>query len=91
MSLLLTILAKASEMIPGVATWIGGDTHLYVDHLPLAKEQISREPMKLPKMNINKDLKSLDDILNLTIDDFELVDYNCHPAIKAELFAGLKK
>lgn len=45
----------------------------------------------LPKLTIKRDLKSLDDILALTIDDFELSDYESHPAIKAELFVGLKK
>lgn len=91
MSLLLMIMAKASNMIAGVATWIGGDTHLYVSHLPAVEEQISRETRKLPTMIIKKDLNSLEDILALTIDDFELEGYDPHPAIKAELFTGLKK
>lgn len=91
MSLLLMIIAKASNMIAGVATWIGGDTHLYVDHIPMVKEQLERTPYKLPKLYIKKELNSLDDILALTIDDFELVGYEYHPPIKAELFTGLKK
>jgi len=91
MSLLLMIIAKASNMIAGVSTWIGGDTHLYVNHLDAVNEQLSREIYDLPKMNINKEIKSLDDILSLTINDFELVDYVSHEAIKAELFTGLKK
>jgi thymidylate synthase len=91
MSLLLMIIAKASNMIAGVATWIGGDTHLYVNHLPMVKEQLERTPHKLPKLYIKKELNSLDDILALTIDDFELVGYEYHPPIKAELFTGLKK
>lgn len=91
MSILLMIIAKASNMVAGVANWIGGDTHLYVDHIPMVTEQISRDPYPLPRLLINKELNSLDDILALTIDDFELVDYQSHPAIKAELFTGLKK
>lgn len=91
MSLLLEIFAKASNMIPGVSTWIGGDTHLYVDHIPMVKEQLGRIPFTLPKMMINKELNSLDDIINLKIDDFELLDYKSNPSIKAELFTGLKK
>jgi thymidylate synthase len=78
-------------MIPGVATWIGGDTHLYVDHLDVAKEQIKREIFKLPELKINKELKTLDDILNLIIDDFELIGYESHEKIKAELHTGYKK
>jgi len=91
MSLLLIIFAKACNMIPGIANWIGGDTHIYVNHIPMVKEQLSRKPYDLPQMNIKKELNSLDDILNLTIDDFELTNYECHPTIKAELFTGLKK
>lgn len=78
-------------MIPNIATWLGGDTHIYVNQLDGVKEQLSRQPMKLPTMKINKELNCLDDILSLTIDDFELVDYVSHPAIKFELSVGLKK
>ena len=91
MSLLLKLFAKANNMLEGVASWIGGDTHLYVNHVELAREQISRKPFELPHLSVRKELKSLDDILTLTIDDFDLVGYESHPAIKAELFTGLKK
>lgn len=91
MSLLLMIIAKVNNMIAGVANWVGGDTHLYVDHIEQAKEQITRIPFNLPTMNINKELNSLEDILSLTINDFELLDYKYHPSIKSELFTGLKK
>jgi thymidylate synthase len=85
------IFAKASNMIAGVANWIGGDTHLYINHIEQAKEQIKRKPFHLPTMNINKELKNLEDILNLSINDFEINNYLYHPTIKAELFTGLKK
>lgn len=91
MSLFLMIIAKTTNMVAGIANWIGGDTHLYVNHLEQAKEQLTREPYKLPNMKINKELSSLKDIMNLTIDDFELIDYKFHPTLKAELFTGLKK
>ena len=91
MSLLLMIIAKASNMVAGVSTWIGGDTHLYVSHLDVVEEQLQRTPFKLPTMEIHKHLESLDDILALTIDDFELSDYEYLPELKAELFTGLKK
>ena len=91
MSCLLKIFAKTCNMLEGVATWIGGDTHLYVNHIDDVKEQLKREPYELPQMKINKDLNSLDDILNLSINDFELINYNSHPTIKYELFVGLKK
>jgi thymidylate synthase len=91
MSLLLMIIAKTSNMVGGVATWIGGDTHLYVSHLGVVEEQLQRIPLQLPTMEIHKDLNTLDDILTLTIDDFELSDYEYLPELKAELFTGLKK
>lgn len=91
MSLLLMIFAETNNMIAGVANWIGGDTHVYVDHVPMIREQLKRKERELPRMIIKKELNSLDDILALTIDDFELRGYNPHDAIKAELFTGLKK
>jgi thymidylate synthase len=91
MSALLKIMAAVSNMIPGVATWIGGDTHLYVDHIPMVEEQIEREPYDLPELKMTKELNSLEDILDLTIDDFQVVNYVYHPIIKAELFTGVKK
>ena len=91
MSLLLMIFAKASNMITGIANWIGGDTHLYVTHVETAKEQLKRTIFPLPTMKINKKLNNLDDILNLSIDDFEINNYLYHPTITYELFVGLKK
>lgn len=91
MSILLMIFAKVSNMIPGIANWLGGDIHLYIDHIPQSKEQLSREPYSLPKLIIAKELNSLEDILNLTVDDFKLLAYVSHPTLKAELFTGNKK
>ena len=91
MSLLLRIIAKTCNMVANEATWIGGDTHLYVDHLPMVEEQLKREPFKLCNININKELNTLEDILSLKFEDFELIDYQSHPTIKAELFTGYKK
>lgn len=91
MSLLLMIFSKASNMIAGIANWIGGDTHLYVTHVETAKEQLKRTPFPLPTMKINKELNNLEDILNLSINDFEINNYIYHPTITYELFVGLKK
>ena len=91
MSLLLMLVAKANNMVAGISNWIGGDTHIYVSHIVGIDEQLKREPYKLPEMKINKDLNSLDDILNLSIDDFDLVGYESHPTINFELFVGLEK
>jgi len=91
MSLLLSILAKVSGMEPGIATWLGGDVHIYQEHIPAIKEQLLRKPKSLPTLRINKELNILKDIEELSIEDFEFLDYNPEPAIKAELFTGIKK
>ena len=57
-----------------------GDVHLYNNHFEQAKEQLSRTPFPLPKMNINRDVK---DILGFRFEDFQLEGYQSHPAIKA--------
>lgn len=89
MSLLLMIFAKVNNMIPGVSNWVGGDTHIYKNQLDGVKEQLSRKPLQLPIMKINKELNSLDDILHLTINDFELINYKSHSKISFELSVGL--
>jgi len=91
MSLLLMLIARTSNMVPGVATWIGGDTHIYLPHIDTVKEQLTKKPYALPLLVINKDLKTLEDILSLTIDDFELGGYQSHEKLNYELFTGLKK
>jgi len=91
MSLLLMIVAKTCNMIPKQSKWSGGDVHLYMDHLPVAKEQIERTPKKLPQMIIKKELKSLDDILKLTVDDFELINYESDDKLFGELHTGYTK
>jgi len=91
MSLLLMLMAKACNMIPSVAIWIGGCTHIYLNHIENIKNQTKRKAFELPKMKINKNLNTLEDITNLTIDDFELVNYQSHSKINFELFVGLSK
>jgi thymidylate synthase len=59
-----------------------GDLHLYANHIEQAKEQLSREPRPLPQMKINPDIKQIDDF---KYEDFELINYNPHPSIKAPI------
>jgi thymidylate synthase len=59
-----------------------GDVHLYSNHIEQAREQLTRKPFKLPRMNINPDVRS---ILEFEYSDFELVGYQAHPHIKAEV------
>jgi thymidylate synthase len=91
MSAFLMIMAKVTDMIPGVARWIGGDVHLYIAHISATEEQLERTPYELPKLIIRKNLKTIDDIMALTIDDFEILSYRYHPKITQELFTGYKR
>jgi thymidylate synthase len=59
-----------------------GDTHIYLNHFEQVALQLSREPRELPKMIIHGDQK---DIFSFKYEDFELVDYNPHPVIKAPI------
>jgi thymidylate synthase len=89
-ALLLEIIAKEVNMIPDEIIGNLGDVHLYLDHIEQAKEQISREPFELPKLKMNPiflanlEHKSFDEAINGEV-NFELENYQSHPAIKAPL------
>ena len=79
-ALLTMMIAQACDLEPGDFVHTLGDAHLYSNHLEQTHEQLSRETYPLPKMKINAEVK---DLFAFTIDDFELVDYQSHPSIKA--------
>ena len=81
-ALLLQMMAQCAGLECGEFIHTTGDTHLYLNHLEQAQLQLTREPRPLPKMLINPDVK---DIFSFKYEDFELVDYNPHPHIKAEV------
>lgn len=81
-ALLTMMIAQVCDLKVGEFIHTFGDAHLYSNHLDQAKEQLAREPRKLPKMRIDTEVK---DIFGFTIDSFELVDYNPHPHIKAKV------
>ena len=84
-SLLTCLLAKLNGLEPGELIWVGGDTHIYKNHINQVKEQLTRIPYEFPQLNIKKELNSLQDIEELNFEDLELIDYKCHPSIKAPM------
>jgi thymidylate synthase len=84
--LLLTILAKEVNMVPDQLIGNLGDTHLYLNHIEQAKEQIGREPFELPTLNQFPTYEgSRPSIESYVVSDFTLKDYQSHPSIKALL------
>jgi thymidylate synthase len=84
--LLLTILAKEVNMVPDQLIGNLGDTHLYLNHIEQAKEQIGREPFDLPTLNQFPTYEgSRPSIESYVVSDFTLKDYQSHPSIKAPL------
>jgi thymidylate synthase len=79
-ALLTMMIAQVTDLQPGDFVHTLGDAHLYTNHLEQAKTQLERQPHPLPKMQINPDVKS---IFGFSFEDFELLDYQSHPHIKA--------
>ncbi|MBT2969024.1 MAG: thymidylate synthase [gamma proteobacterium symbiont of Ctena orbiculata] len=79
-ALLTMMIAQVTGLAPGEFVHTFGDAHLYNNHLEQAELQLSREPRKLPVMRINPEVRS---IFDFRFEDFELVDYDPHPHIKA--------
>lgn len=79
-ALLTMMIAQVVDMEPGDFVHTFGDAHLYSNHFEQAMEQLSRTPFPLPTMKLNPEVKS---IFDFTYEDFELINYQCHPAIKA--------
>ena len=82
-ALLLHILANEVNMIPDELIGNLGDTHLYLNHIEQAKEQIGRDSFELPTLKILD--SKVDDIAHYEISDFELHNYQSHLTIKAPL------
>lgn len=81
-ALLTMILAQVSGLKPGEFVHTFGDVHLYSNHFDQAKEQISRKPRKLPVMKINPKIMNIDEF---KYEDFEIIDYDPYPPIKADI------
>lgn len=79
-ALLTMMLAQVCDLQLGEFIWTGGDCHLYSNHLEQTELQLSREPLPLPTMRLNPNIK---DIFAFKYDDFTLENYQSHAAIKA--------
>ncbi|MEM9828990.1 MAG: thymidylate synthase [Bacteroidota bacterium] len=81
-ALLTMMVAQVCDLEPGEFIHTFGDAHLYTNHLEQAGLQLSRNPRPLPTMKINPEIK---DLFSFRYEDFELIDYDPHPHIKAEV------
>lgn len=82
-SLLLNMVAKLTDLEPHEFIHTIGDAHIYLDAVAQCRQQLSREPLPLPTLSIaDRGQTSIDDFV---MDDFELVNYRCHEAIKARM------
>ena len=79
-ALLTMMIAQVCDMEPGEFIHSFGDVHLYNNHFEQANLQLTRTPFPLPQMKINPAVK---DIFDFKFEDFELMNYESHPAIKA--------
>ncbi len=81
-ALLTMMIAQVTGLKPGEFVHTLGDAHLYLNHLEQAHTQLAREPRALPSMRLNPEIKSL---FEFDFDDFELLNYDPHPSIKASV------
>ncbi|HTW96992.1 MAG TPA: thymidylate synthase [Candidatus Methylomirabilis sp.] len=81
-ALLLLMVAQVTGLKPGEFVHTFGDVHLYSNHFEQAKLQLSREPRPIPQIKLNPAIKNIDDF---KYEDIEIIGYDPHPAIKAEI------
>ena len=81
-SLLTMMIAQVCGLKPGEFVHTLGNAHIYSNHFEQVKLQLTREPLPLPTVRLNPDVKNIDDF---KFEDIELVGYQSHPAIKGEV------
>lgn len=81
-SALLLMLAQQAGLKPGELVWVGGDVHIYLNHIEQVREQILREPRPFPTMRLTRQAVSIDDY---RIEDFEVSGYDPHPPIQGDV------
>lgn len=81
-ALLTHMVAQQAELQVGDFVWTGGDCHLYLNHLEQADEQLSRQPLPLPSLEIRRRPET---IFDYRFEDFAILNYESHPHIKAKV------
>ncbi len=81
-ALLTSMVAQQCDLDVGEFVWTGGDCHIYSNHVEQVNLQLSRQPFPLPQLIIKRKPESMFDYV---FDDFEIMNYQCHPAIKGEV------
>lgn len=81
-ALLTHMVAQQCDLEPGEFVWTGGDTHIYSNHLDQVNLQLTREPYPLPTLKIRRKPSS---IFDYEFADFEILNYQAHPSIKAPI------
>jgi thymidylate synthase len=84
-AIMTRIIAQTVGMTAKEVVFVGGDTHVYQNHIEQVQEQLKREPYPFPTMTIKKRLETVADIESLQFEDFDFQGYQCYPAIKAEM------
>lgn len=85
-ALLTHMIAQVCDLGVGEFIHTIGDAHIYLSHLSAVEKQLSREPLPLPTLELNYDIKDIDDFKS---SDMKLLNYTSHDAIKAKLETGL--
>jgi dihydrofolate reductase / thymidylate synthase len=86
-ALFQTLIAKITGLVARKFVLGLGDSHIYESHYDVVEKQLRRIPYKFPKLDIIKDVKTLDDVEKLEVNDFKFTDYDYHPTLKADMVA----
>jgi thymidylate synthase len=81
-ALLTCMVAQQCDLEAGEFVWTGGDVHLYSNHIEQARLQLTRQPYPMPRLHLRR---KPDSIFDYVFEDFEILNYQCHPSIKAPI------
>lgn len=84
-ALLTHMIAQVTGLEVGEFIHTFGDLHIYMNHVEQVREQLTREPLPLPKLELNPFVRNIDDF---DYEDIRIIDYVSHPPIKAPISVG---